>query len=291
LPTRCWTGWRVCSSTSPDRTRTPNGRHCRREFAPKFSAYSSEITNNAKLFGRIAELWARREELGLTDEQMRVLYLTHRSFVRSGAALEAGARDRLTEVKARLAVLGTSFTQNLLADEREWFMELAEDDLDGLPDFVVAAARAAGVEKGVSGPVVTLSRSLIVPFLQFSPRRDLRERALRAWAARGAKGGETDNRGIAAETLALRAERAALLGYEDFASLQAGNRDGGQRGAGARPADGGLGAGEARRRCRCRDPRGDDARRRYQRAAGALGLALLRRESGARPNMISTRRS
>jgi peptidyl-dipeptidase Dcp len=198
----------------------PEREALQREFAPKFSAYSSEITNNAKLFGRIAELWARREELGLTDEQMRVLYLTHRSFVRSGAALEAGARDRLTEVKARLAVLGTSFTQNLLADEREWFMELAEDDLDGLPDFVVAAARAAGVEKGVSGPVVTLSRSLIVPFLQFSSRRDLRERALRAWAARGAKGGETDNRGIAAETLALRAERAALLGYEDFASFK-----------------------------------------------------------------------
>jgi hypothetical protein len=144
--------------------------------AEVFSAYSSEITNNAKLFARIAELWERREELGLTEEQMRVLYLTHRSFVRAGAALDGAARERLTEVKSRLAVLGTSFTQNLLADEREWFMELAEADLEGLPDFVVAAARAAGEEKGAGGPVVTLSRSLIVPFLQFSPRRDLRER-------------------------------------------------------------------------------------------------------------------
>jgi peptidyl-dipeptidase Dcp len=201
-----------------------------REFAPKFSAYSSEITNNAKLFARIAELWERREELGLTEEQMRVLYLTHRSFVRAGAALDGAARERLTEVKSRLAVLGTSFTQNLLADEREWFMELAEADLEGLPDFVVAAARAAGEEKGAGGPVVTLSRSLIVPFLQFSPRRDLREKALKAWAARGANGGETDNREIAAETLALRAERAALLGYEDFAAFKletemAGNAD------------------------------------------------------------------
>jgi peptidyl-dipeptidase Dcp len=118
---------------------------------------------------------------------MRVLYLTHRGFVRAGAALDgASARDRLTEVKGRLAVLGTSFTQNLLADERDWFMELAEEDLEGLPDFVVAdAARAAGEEKGAGGPVVTLSRSLIVPFLQFSPRRDLREKAYKAWAARG----------------------------------------------------------------------------------------------------------
>ena len=199
---------------------TPAREALQMEFAPKFSAYSSEITNNAKLFSRIADLWERRETLGLNDEQMRVLYLTHRSFVRSGAALDGDARDRLTEVKGRLAVLGTTFAQNLLADEREWFMELSEADLEGLPDFVVAAARAAGEEKGAPGPVVTLSRSVIVPFLQFSPRRDLREKALKAWAARGANGGETDNRKIAAETLALRAERAALLGYEDFASFK-----------------------------------------------------------------------
>jgi peptidyl-dipeptidase Dcp len=191
-----------------------------REFAPKFSAYSSEITNNFSLFARVAELWAKRESLGLDSEQMRVLYLTHRSFVRSGAALEGAERDRLTEVKGRLAVLGTSFGQNLLADERDWFMELSEADLEGLPDFVVAAARAAGQEKGTGGPVVTLSRSLIVPFLQFSPRRDLREKALKAWVARGANGGETDNRAIAAEILALRAERAALLGYKDFAAFK-----------------------------------------------------------------------
>ena len=142
-----------------------------RDFAPKFSAYSSEITNNAKLFARIADLWERREHLGLSDEQMRVLYLTHRSFVRSGAALGDAARDRLTEVKGRLAVLGTQFAQNLLADEREWFMELAETDLEGLPDFVVSAARAAAGGKGRRGAgVVTLSRSLIVPFLAiFAP--------------------------------------------------------------------------------------------------------------------------
>ena len=129
-------------------------------------------------------------------------------------------RQRLTEVKARLAVLGTQFTQNLLAEERGWFMELAEGDLEGLPGFVVDAARAAGREKGAAGPVITLSRSLIVPFLQFSPRRDLREKAQKAWAARGANGGDTDNRAIAAEILALRQERAQLLGYESFATYK-----------------------------------------------------------------------
>ena len=191
-----------------------------REFAPKLSAYSSEITNNAALFARIDDLWQRRDQLDLTEEEERVLYLTHRSFARSGAALEGEARARLTEVKARLAVLGTEFTQNLLADERDWTMPLAEADLEGLPGFVIDAARAAGQEKGQEGPVVTLSRSLIVPFLQFSPRRDLRERAWRAWTARGRNGGATDNRAIAAEILTLREERARLLGYESFAAYK-----------------------------------------------------------------------
>ncbi len=191
-----------------------------RAFAPKLSAYSSEITMNTALFQRVDDLWQRRETLGLNAEQERVLMLTHRSFVRAGANLTGADADRLKEVKSRLAVLGTDFTQNLLADERAWFMELAEDDMEGLPDFVIAAARAAGEEKGAKGPVVTLSRSLIVPFLQFSPRRDLREKAYAAWTARGENGGATDNRAIAAETLSLREERAQLLGYKNFASYK-----------------------------------------------------------------------
>lgn len=199
---------------------TPAREALQREYAPKFAAYSSEITNNDQLFARIDDLWTRRDALGLSAEQTRVLQLTHRSFVRSGAALQGADGARLTEVKSRLAVLGTDFMQNLLADERAWFMALSEADLEGLPAFVVDAARAAGEEKGADGPVLTLSRSLIVPFLQFSPRRDLRETAYRAWGARGANGGETDNLGIAAETLALREERAKLLGYKDFAAYK-----------------------------------------------------------------------
>ncbi|UWR11029.1 M3 family metallopeptidase [Sulfitobacter mediterraneus] len=191
-----------------------------RDFSPKLAAHFSEISSNKALFARVATLWAGRDDLDLTDEQARVLMLTHRGFVRAGAALEGAEEQRMKDIKARLAVLGTQFTQNLLADERSWFMELSEDDLEGLPDFVVGAARAAGEEKGVAGPVVTLSRSLIVPFLQFSPRRDLREKAFLAWEARGANGGDTDNRAIAAETLALREERANLLGYGTFADFK-----------------------------------------------------------------------
>ncbi len=126
----------------------------------------------------------------------------------------------MKEIKGRLATLGTEFTQNLLADERGWYLELSEADLEGLPQFLIDASNAAGQEKGLDTPVVTLSRSIIVPFLQFSPRRDLRQVAYEAWAARGANGGKTDNRAIAAEILKLRQERAALLGYESFADYK-----------------------------------------------------------------------
>ncbi len=191
-----------------------------RDFSPKLSAHFSGISSNKALFHRVADLWNRRDDLDLTEEQARVLMLTHRGFVRAGAALQGDDDARMQSIKSRLASLGTSFTQNLLADERDWFMTLAESDLEGLPDFVIDAARAAGKEKDADGPVVTLSRSLIVPFLQFSPRRDLREKAYRAWTARGANGGDTDNRAIAAEILQLREERAGLLGYDNFAAYK-----------------------------------------------------------------------
>ncbi len=191
-----------------------------REFSPKLSAYGSEVTMNPALFARIEALWEGRDGLGLSPEQARVLMLTRRGFVRAGAQLEGADRERLKAVKERLAVLGTAFTQNLLKDEASWSMPLPEAALAELPDFVADAARAAGQERGADGPVVTLSRSLVVPFLQFSPDRELRRLAYEAWVARGANGGETDNRAIAGETLALREERARLLGYGNFAEFK-----------------------------------------------------------------------
>ncbi|HMO72942.1 MAG TPA: M3 family metallopeptidase [Paracoccaceae bacterium] len=199
---------------------TPEREALMRDLAPKMSAFHSEVTGNKALFSRIETLWQGREGLALDPEQMRVLTLYRRMFVRSGALLDGAEADRMKAIKERLAVLGTAFGQNLLAEERDWFMDLAEADLDGLPDFVVAAARAAGAERGRPGPVVTLNRSLIVPFLQFSARRDLRRTAYAAWTARGANGNAQDNRAIAAEVLALRAERAALLGYASYAAYK-----------------------------------------------------------------------
>lgn len=191
-----------------------------RELSPRLAAHSSATMMNAALFARIDALMAQRAELGLTAEQDRVLFLYHRMFVRAGARLEGANRDRLAEVLQRLAALGTQFSQNVRADEKAWTLAVSGDDLEGLPEFLVDAMAAAAAERGLPGHVVTLSRSLIVPFLQFSPRRDLRETAFKAWVARGANGGETDNRGIVAETLALRSERARLLGYADFAAFK-----------------------------------------------------------------------
>ena len=191
-----------------------------RDFSPKLSAHSSEIYSNKALFAGIDALWTAQDTLDLDDEQARVLMLTHRNFIRAGAGLTGAAEVRMKEIKERLAVLGTEFSQNLLADEREWQMELSDSDMEGLPEFLKAAAKAAGREKGVEGAIITLSRSLVVPFMQFSPRRDLRETAYKAWAARGANGGATDNRELAREMLALRQEMANLLGYPDFASFK-----------------------------------------------------------------------
>lgn len=191
-----------------------------RDISPKLASYSSEITMNRALFQRIETLWTARDTLDLNEEQDRVLMLTRRGFVRAGALLEGADRERLKEITQRLAVLGTQFAQNLLADERSWSMALGPSVVAALPEFLQSAADAAGRERGASGSVVTLSRSLIVPFLQFSPDRELRKAAWQAWTSRGAGGGDTDNREIAAETLSLRAERAALLGYDSFAEFK-----------------------------------------------------------------------
>ncbi|MFC3057809.1 M3 family metallopeptidase [Paenirhodobacter populi] len=199
---------------------TPAREALMRDLAPKMAAFSSEVTMNKALFRRIDTLWQGREALDLTPEQLRVLDLYHKMFVRAGAALDGAEAQRMAAIRERLAVLSTAFSQNLLADERDWFRPLSEEDLEGLPDFVVEAAREAGRERGQDGPVLTLNRSLIVPFLQFSPKRELREIAYEAWGARGANGGETDNRANAAEILKLREERAHLLGFPNFAAFK-----------------------------------------------------------------------
>ena len=190
-----------------------------RELAPLEAKHWNRILMDEALFGRVDALWREREQLALTPEQARVLERYHVMFTRAGAALEPAAKARLAAVNERLASLATDFGQNVLADEQASTFELdGEADLEGLPDFVRSAARAAAAERGVEGKyLVTTSRSSVEPFLQFSSRRDLREKIFRAWIARGDGGGATDNKAIIAEMAALRAERTRLIGYPSFA--------------------------------------------------------------------------
>ncbi|CAK7258415.1 MULTISPECIES: M3 family metallopeptidase [unclassified Shinella] len=196
-----------------------------RDIAPKMARHYSKIGTNAALFARIDALWEGREALNLSLEQTRVLERHWKGFVKSGARLAKPEQDRLAAINETLAGLGAKFGQNVLADEKNWALLLDEGDaLNGLPDFLKDAMAAAARERGENGRfAVTLSRSIIEPFLTFSARRDLREQAFRAWVARGENDGETDNRGIVRETLALRAEKAGLLGYTNFAALKLDN--------------------------------------------------------------------
>ena len=192
-----------------------------REMAPILSRHSSAIYLDDALFRRIDALAGQAAELGLDEERARVLARTHRVFRRAGAGLPQETRTRLAAIGERLAVLGTRFGQNVLADEQSYSLVLAgDDDLAGLPDFLLAASHEAAISRGVAGHVITLSRSSIEPFLQYSTRRDLREQAFGAWTRRGETGGPTDNRAIVSEMVQLRAERAQLLGYPTFAHFR-----------------------------------------------------------------------
>ncbi|MCZ0735926.1 M3 family metallopeptidase [Phreatobacter sp. AB_2022a] len=191
-----------------------------REMAPVLAQHGNAISLDERLFGRVKALHAARDGLGLSSEQARVLDKTYKNFVRAGAELDEAGKARMRAVTERLASLGTAFTQNVLKDEATWTLPLAEADLDGLPDDLVSAMRQAARDRGLDGAVMTLGRSMVEPFLSLSPRRDLREKVFKAWVKRGEMGGESDNTAIVAETVALRIERAKLLGYPTFAAFK-----------------------------------------------------------------------
>ena len=192
-----------------------------RDYAPKLAQHQTRIALDAGLFARIADLYARRGELGLAEDQMRLLERHHLRFVRAGALLGPDQKARMAAISERLATLHTLFGQNVLHDEREWRLVLDEGDLDGLPGFARAAAAQAAAERELPGRyVVTLARSSIEPFLTFSSRRDLRRTAHQAWTARGTHPGDADNTPLIREIMTLRAEQARLLGYESFAAYR-----------------------------------------------------------------------
>nr|WP_297529587.1 M3 family metallopeptidase [uncultured Roseateles sp.] len=208
-------------STLSASASSPELQAVQRRMAAPLAAHTNAIYLNAALFERVERLHERRASLGLPPESLRLLERVHLDFVRAGARLQGEARARYAANMERQAELNTRFAQNVLADESSYQLVLrGEAELAGLPDFVRAAARQAALDRGHAEAgvhVVTLSRSLIVPFLTFSERRDLREQAWRAWVGRGEIAGETDNRALVRELLALRHEQAVLHGHRSFA--------------------------------------------------------------------------
>jgi peptidyl-dipeptidase Dcp len=193
-----------------------------REMSPIASRHWSAIMMDPGLFARVDAVFTKRDALGLDAEQARLMERTHRGFIRSGAQLDGPAKARLAAINERLAELGTTFGQNLLKDEADYALVIDDErGLAGLPDFVKAAMARAATDRGHEGKhAVTLSRSVIEPFLTFSTRRDLREEAFAAWSRRGEMGGASDNRAIVAEMVKLRAEKAKLLGFATFAHFK-----------------------------------------------------------------------
>jgi len=198
---------------------SPEFQAVEREMAPKLAAFGDKITQNEKLFARIAAVYAARESSGLTAEQQRLVWLYHNNFVRAGAKLDAAAKARLSEINQQLAGLYTKFSQNVLADEEGYVLVLeSEADLAGLPESLRSAAAAAAASRGHEGKWAILNtRSSMEPFLTYSARRDLREKVWRTYYSRGDNGDAHDTNATITDILKLRFERAGLLGYETHA--------------------------------------------------------------------------
>ncbi|MEW6707529.1 MAG: M3 family metallopeptidase [Pseudomonadota bacterium] len=197
---------------------SPELQAVQRRMAMPLAAHESAVYMHAALFRRVQALHETRHRLGLTAEQLRLLERVHLDFVRAGALLAPEAQRRYAQVMQRLAELTTAFAQNVLHDEASYQLVLrGEAELAGLPGFVRSAAREAASQRGIDGHAITLSRSLILPFLTFSQRRDLREQAWRAWVSRGEHAGDHDNRPLIREIVQLRHEQARLHGHASYA--------------------------------------------------------------------------
>jgi peptidyl-dipeptidase Dcp len=188
-------------------------------MAPKLAAFNDQIIQNKDLFARVAAVYDAHETSGLTPEQKRLVWVDYTGFVRGGAKLDGPAKQRVTEINQRLATLFTTFSQNLLADEKNYVLYIdRESDLAGLPDSFRAGAAAAAETRGHKGQWAILNtRSSMEPFLTYSDRRELREKVWRTYYSRGNNGDAKDNNATISEILKLRAERARLLGFPTHA--------------------------------------------------------------------------
>ncbi|MDP7305071.1 MAG: M3 family metallopeptidase, partial [Pirellulaceae bacterium] len=190
-----------------------------RVVEPKLAEYQDKVTQNEKLFSRIAAVYESDAKEKLTLAQKRLVEDRYKQFVRRGARLSAADKATLSRINKRLASLFTDFSQNVLADEQGYVTWIEDKtDLTGLPDSVVSAMASAAKNRGKEGQwAVTNTRSSMDPFLSYASNRKLREKVWRNYYSRGDNGDTHDNNTIISEILKLRAERAKLLGYKTHA--------------------------------------------------------------------------
>jgi peptidyl-dipeptidase Dcp len=191
-----------------------------KEVAPILSSHEDDIMLNNVLFQRVEVVYSKQEELSLNTEEKMLLEETHKSFVRNGANLEQSEKEQLKKINEKLAILTLQFSDNLLAEDNNWKLVIEnEEDLSGLPDMIISSAAEAAEEAGFPGKwVITLHKPSWIPFLQYSAKRELREKVYKAWMNRGNNNNEFDNKEILTDIIALRGEKAELLGYDTWAN-------------------------------------------------------------------------
>jgi peptidyl-dipeptidase Dcp len=190
-----------------------------KDVAPLLSAHRDAILFNERLFSRIKAVYDQRDKLNLNQEQRRLLDRRYRDFVRNGANLNGAEKAALAAINEELSVLTLQFRENLLKDTNKFELVIENRaDLAGLPDGVVAAAAETAVQRGKPGKwVFTLQKPSMIPFLQYSDRRDLREKIYRAYISRCDHNDGLDNKKVLTRIAALRVKRAHLLGYKTHA--------------------------------------------------------------------------
>lgn len=190
------------------------------QVAPLLSAHADGMNLNEKLFQRIKTVYDNKEKENLHTEQLEVLNKYYKEFVRGGANLSAEEKEKLKKINNELSLLAIKFGNNLLKETNNYQLVIDnEKDLEGLPSGVIASAAETAKEAGLEGKwVFTLHNPSVMPFLQYADNRDLREQIYRAYTNRGNNNNEYDNKEVISKIIALKTEKANLLGFPDYAS-------------------------------------------------------------------------
>ncbi len=195
------------------------------DVSPLLARFSNDITLNAKLFSRIVNVYEKRDSTDLTSEQRILVERKYRNFMLGGAGLKDEDRARFREISEELSRLTLKFEENVLAETNSWFLHLTDEgDLEGLPEGIIEAAKAEATKREMEGWVFTLHFPSYVPFMQYSERRELREKMLKAYASRAFRGNEYDNSENVKKLASLRLELANLLGFRTYSDMILGDR-------------------------------------------------------------------